>query len=52
MPQIGPRTGLVTRRLVAAGARAAAVKPDQNMAAHLAAAVSSSGQLIRRVRVA
>jgi hypothetical protein len=39
--EIGPRTGLVTRRLVAAGARVAAVEPDQNMAAHLAAAVGS-----------
>ena len=44
--EIGPGTGLVTRRLVAAGARVVAVEPDQNMAAHLAAAVSSDVEII------
>ena len=45
--EIGPGTGIVTRRLVAAGARVAAVEPDQNMAAHLAAAVSGDLEIIR-----
>jgi SAM-dependent methyltransferase len=45
--EIGPGTGLVTRRLVAAGARVVAVEPDQNMAAHLAAAVSGDLEIIR-----
>jgi len=44
--EIGPGTGLVTRRLVAAGAQVVAVEPDQNMAAHLAAAVSSNLEII------
>jgi SAM-dependent methyltransferase len=44
--EIGPGTGLVTRRLVAAGARVVAVEPDQNMAAHLAAAVSGDVEII------
>ena len=44
--EIGPGTGLVTRRLVAAGARVVAVEPDQNMAVHLAAAVSSDVEII------
>ena len=46
--EIGPGTGLVTRRLVAADARVVAVEPDQNMAAHLAAAVSSDVEIIPR----
>jgi SAM-dependent methyltransferase len=37
--EIGPGTGLVTRRLVAVGARVTAVEPDRNMVAYLAAAV-------------
>ena len=45
--EIGPGTGLVTRRLVAAGGRVVAVEPDQNMAARLAAAVSSDVEIIR-----
>lgn len=45
--EIGAGTGLVTRRLVAAGARVVAVEPDQNMAGHLAAAVSSHLEIIR-----
>jgi Methyltransferase domain len=45
--EIGPGTGLVTRWLVAAGARVVAVEPDQNMAAHLAAAVSGDLEIIR-----
>jgi SAM-dependent methyltransferase len=40
--EIGAGTGLVTRRLAAVGTRVVAVEPDQNMAAYLAAAVSSS----------
>jgi 16S rRNA A1518/A1519 N6-dimethyltransferase RsmA/KsgA/DIM1 with predicted DNA glycosylase/AP lyase activity len=44
--EIGRGTGLVTRRLAAAGARVVAVEPDQNMAAHLAAAVSSDVEII------
>ena len=44
--EIGPGTGLVTRRLVAAGARVVAVEPDQHVAAHLAAAVSSDVEII------
>ena len=44
--EIGPGTGLVTRRLVAAGARVVAVEPDQNMAAHLATTVSSGVEII------
>jgi SAM-dependent methyltransferase len=44
--EIGPGTGLVTRRLLAAGARVVAVEPDQNMAAHLATAVSSDVEII------
>ncbi len=45
--EIGAGTGLVTRRLVAAGARVVAVEPDQNMAAHLAAALGSNVAIIR-----
>jgi SAM-dependent methyltransferase len=45
--EIGAGTGLVTRRLVAAGARIVAVEPDPNMAAHLAAVVSGEVQIIR-----
>jgi SAM-dependent methyltransferase len=45
--EIGAGTGLVTRRLMAAGARVVAIEPDQNMAAHLAAAVSSDVEIIR-----
>jgi SAM-dependent methyltransferase len=41
--EIGPGTGLVTRRLVAAGARVVAVEPDPNMAAHLAAHLAAGG---------
>jgi hypothetical protein len=44
--EIGPGTGLGTRWLVAAGARVVAVEPDRNMAAHLAAAVSSDVEII------
>jgi hypothetical protein len=44
--EIGPGTELVTRRLVAAGARVVAVEPDQNMAAHLAVAFSSDVEII------
>jgi SAM-dependent methyltransferase len=44
--EIGAGTGLVTRRLVANGARVVAVEPDQNMAAHLAAAVSGDLEII------
>jgi SAM-dependent methyltransferase len=45
--EIGAGTGLVTRRLVAAGASVVAVEPDANMAAHLAGAVSGDVQIIR-----
>jgi SAM-dependent methyltransferase len=45
--EIGAGTGLVTRRLVAAGAWVVAVEPDQNMAAPLAAPVSSDVEIIR-----
>jgi SAM-dependent methyltransferase len=45
--EIGAGTGLVTRRLVAAGASVVAVEPDQNMAAHLAAAVGGDVEIIR-----
>jgi ubiquinone/menaquinone biosynthesis C-methylase UbiE len=45
--EIGAGTGLVTRRLVAAGAWVVAVEPDQNMAAHLAAAVSGQVEILR-----
>jgi SAM-dependent methyltransferase len=44
--EIGAGTGLVTRWLVAAGARVVAVEPDQNMADHLAAAFSSNLEII------
>ncbi len=44
--EIGAGTGLVTRRLVAAGAQVVAVEPDVNMAAHLAAAVSNDVEII------
>ena len=44
--EIGPGTGLVTRRLAAVGARVVAVEPDQNMAAYLAAAVSGDVEII------
>ena len=33
--EVGPGTGLVTRRLLGAGASVVAVEPDANMAAHL-----------------
>jgi SAM-dependent methyltransferase len=45
--EIGPGTGLVTRRLLAVGARVVAVEPDHNMAAHLTAVVSGDVQIIR-----
>jgi SAM-dependent methyltransferase len=45
--EIGAGTGLVTRRLVANGARVLAVEPDANMAAHMAAAVSGDVEVIR-----
>jgi len=45
--EIGAGTGLVTRRIVAAGASVVAVEPDPNMAAHLAAAVSGDVEIIR-----
>jgi SAM-dependent methyltransferase len=45
--EIGAGTGLVTRRLVAAGVRVVAVEPDQSMAAHLAAAAGSGVEIIR-----
>jgi SAM-dependent methyltransferase len=45
--EIGAGTGLVTRRLVANGARVVAVEPDVNMAAHLAAAVGADVEIIR-----
>jgi SAM-dependent methyltransferase len=44
--EIGPGTGLVTRRLVAAGARVVAVEPDENMAARLAATVSGDVEIV------
>jgi SAM-dependent methyltransferase len=40
--EIGAGTGLVTRRLVAAGARVTAVEPDRNMAARLAVTVGDA----------
>jgi len=45
--EIGAGTGLVTRRLVTAGARVVAIEPDQNMADHLAAAFSGNVEIIR-----
>ena len=45
--EIGAGTGLVTRRLVAAGARVVAVEPDRNMAEHLAAALSGNMEIFR-----
>jgi SAM-dependent methyltransferase len=45
--EIGAGTGLVTRRLLAAGAGVVAVEPDQNMAAYLAAAFGSDVEIIR-----
>jgi SAM-dependent methyltransferase len=45
--EIGAGTGLVTRRLVAAGARVVAVEPDQNMTDHLVASVISNLEIIR-----
>lgn len=44
--EIGAGTGLVTRRLVAVGARVVAVEPDEKMAAHLAVTVSSDVEII------
>ncbi|HEV2259626.1 MAG TPA: methyltransferase domain-containing protein [Streptosporangiaceae bacterium] len=44
--EIGAGTGLVTRRLVAAGARVTAVEPDENMAARLAATVGGDVEII------
>ena len=44
--EIGAGTGLVTRRLVAAGARVTAVEPDENMAAHLAATADGDVEII------
>jgi SAM-dependent methyltransferase len=44
--EIGPGTGLVTRRLAAAGARVTAVEPDENMAARLAATVGGDVEII------
>jgi SAM-dependent methyltransferase len=46
--EIGAGTGLVTRRLAAAGASVVAVEPDVRMAAHLATAVGSDVEIIRR----
>jgi SAM-dependent methyltransferase len=46
--EIGAGTGLVTRRLAAAGAWVVAVEPDFNMATHLASAVSSDLEIIRQ----
>src|SRR5580700_6029041 len=43
---IGAGTGLVTRRLVAAGARVTAVEPDENMAARLAATIGGDVEII------
>jgi SAM-dependent methyltransferase len=45
--EIGAGTGLVTRRLMAAGARVVAVEPDENMADHLAASLSGNLEIIR-----
>jgi SAM-dependent methyltransferase len=45
--EIGAGTGLVTRRLVAAGASVVAVEPDLNMAAHLTGAVTDHVEIIR-----
>jgi SAM-dependent methyltransferase len=44
--EIGAGTGLVTRRLVAVGARVTAVEPDENMAARLAATVGGDVEII------
>jgi SAM-dependent methyltransferase len=44
--EIGPGTGLVTRRLLAVGARVVAVEPDENMAARLAATVRGDVEII------
>jgi SAM-dependent methyltransferase len=45
--EIGAGTGLVSRRLVAAGARVVVVEPDQNMADHLTTALSGNLEIIR-----